>query len=172
MNFQVSKIMLNALSNMSEGVFQGAAVALSENKKAAKEEFQKETSLKIKEIINKLSNNSQISLEDIALIKLWIIGDAQSYTEGENNLNDWIQEYKRLADILVTYENRNCSAEDLFKLSGLLEDAVRVSYDIANFLEKKDRVSKFQLTVSEGLDREAKKILVNVLTGKLISGEY
>ena len=172
MNLQVINMMKDALNNMTEGAFQGAAAALSDSKGAAREELQKETSLRMKEIINKLADNKQISADEIALIKLWIIGDAESYEEEENNFNDWIEDYKRIINILSGYENKTLRAEDLFKLSGLLEDALRTSFDIANFLEKKDRINNFQLAVSDGLDKEERDTLVDVLRGKLRSPEY
>lgn len=172
MNLQVSKAMCDAVNNTTEGAFQGAGAILSESKRFVREELQAETASRIKDIINKLSDNSQISAEDIALIKLWIVGDAESYIQAENNLNDWLGEYKRLAGVLEGYENRACNTEDLFKLEGLLEDATRVSYDIANFLEKKNRINNFQLAVLDGLDKEERDILVDVLKGKLTSKEY
>jgi hypothetical protein len=172
MNLQVTKEMKNALSNMSEGAFQAAGAILNESRESVREAIQDTTSSKMQEIINKLSNNSQILQEDIALIKLWIIGDAESYTQEENNLNDWIEEFKRLCNILANYENRNCNVGDLFKLSGLLEDAMRVSYDITNILQIKDRISKFELAVSDGLDQEERGFLVDFLSGKIRSREY
>jgi len=146
--------------------------ALSESKRVAREQLQKETSSRMKLIINKLADNKQISVDEIALVELWIIGDAESYAGEENNFNDWIEEYKRLITILLNYEKKTLGLEDLSKLSGLLEDALRVSFDIANFLEKKSRMNNFKLAVSDGLDKEERDTLVDVLKDKLRSPDY
>lgn len=172
MNLQVTSAMENALSSMTDDAFQGVASVLSESKRAAREQLQKETFSKMKEIISKLAHGKQISAGEIALIELWIIGDAKSYEKEENNFNDWVKEYKRLANVLLGYENKTLSVDDLFQLSGLLEDALRLCFDIANFLEKKSRINNFKLAVSDGLDQGERKILVDVLTGKLNSPDF
>ena len=164
--------MKNALNSMTDDAFQGVASALSESKRVAREQLQKETSSRMKLIINKLADNKQISVDEIALVELWIIGDAESYAGEENNFNDWIEEYKRLITILLNYEKKTLGLEDLSKLSGLLEDALRVSFDIANFLEKKSRMNNFKLAVSDGLDKEERDTLVDVLKDKLRSPDY
>lgn len=169
MNLAVTKTMANARSTMSDGAFQQAGSALSEAINTVREEMQKETAPKIKEIINKLKSDEPISTEEINLIKIWIVGDAEGYTKMENNLQDWITEYERLEKSLANYEKKDCSSEDLLKLLGILEDAIRVGYDIANFLEKKDRINKFESAVADGLERNGRDFLAKILFGKLQS---
>lgn len=169
MKLDVAKTMATAKETMSEGAFQQAGSALSEAKNIVREEFQKRTSSEIKKILNKLQSDEHISIEETALIKAWIVGDAAEYTKMENNFQDWISEYERLRKSLVSYENKDCSFEELLKLHGILEDATRVSYDIANFLENKERIKKFESAVGDGLDKDERDILVNILIGKLQS---
>jgi hypothetical protein len=172
MKLDVTKAMANAKQTMSDSAFQQAGSALSEAKHIVREEAQKRTSAEIKKIIDKLRANEGVSTEEIALIKMWIIGDAIGYTKMENNFQDWISEYERLRDSLARYENKDCSSEELLKLHGMLEDATRVSYDIANFLEKQDRIKKFESAVGDGLDNDERNTLVRVLTGKLQSPDF
>jgi hypothetical protein len=172
MKIEVTKIMINARNAMSEGAFQQAANVLSEVKNIVREEAQKKTSPEIKKIIEKLQSGSPVTTEEIALIKAWIVGDATAYTTMENNFQDWLSEYERLVNSLVAYENKDCSSEELLKLHGILEDAIRVSYDIANFLEQKDRINKFESAVADGLDKDERDILVKMLINKLRSPQY
>ena len=167
MKLNVTKVMANAKEAMSDDAFQKAASALSNAKKMVREEAQKKTSAEIEKIINKLQSNERMSTDEIGLIKAWIVGDAIGYTKMENNLQDWISEYDRLQNSLASYENKDCSSEELLKLHGILEDATRVSYDIANFLEKKDRIDKFESAAEDGLDKDERDILVKILIGKL-----
>ncbi len=171
MDLKVARIMQEALNSMTDDAFQGVGAALSQSREAVREQIQDQTSSRIlvKEVINKLSLNQRLTSEDIALMRLWIVGDAESYALCESNLNDWLEEYKRLAGALAGYENRACDAGDLFKLGGLLEDAERVTYDIANLLEKKERINKFEAAVSDGLDPDERETLVDVLNEKLRS---
>jgi len=169
MNLGVTKAMANARNSMSDDTFQQAGSALSAAKNIVREEMQKETSPRIKEIISKLKSNRQIAAEEIALIKAWIVGDAEGYIKMENNFQDWVSEYERLEIILARYESKDCSPEDLLKLHGVIEDATRVSYDIANFLEQQVRIKKFESAVADGLDKNGRDTLVRILTGKLQS---
>lgn len=172
MNFEVSKTMANARNVISDGSFQQAANVLSKAKNLVREEAQKKTSPEIKKIIDKLQSGSPLTTEEIALMKAWIVGDATAYTTMENNLQDWLAEYERLEESLAAYENKDCSPEELLKLYGILEDAIRVSYDIANFLEQKDRIKKFESAVADGLNKDESDVLVKILIGKIESAKY
>jgi len=166
----VSRIMSQAEENMTSGSFLHTAVVLSENKDAAREKIQETTTEDIKNVIRKLKGDESLSQEDIEYMKLWIVGDAQSYTRMENNFNDWISEFKRLKGALKEYENRDLSREEFLNIQGILEDAARVAADIGNFLEKKERIKKFEEATQspQSLDRN---ILVEVLEQKIKSPE-
>jgi hypothetical protein len=172
MELQVTNIIKKAIAEMTDDSWQASAAQLSASKDAVREYLQEKTSSQIEEIIGKLSQNIPLSVEDIGLIESWIVGDAESYMQMENDCNSWIEESKRLSTTLQTFENKECTLEELFKLSGILEDAIRNSYDIANFLEKKERIQKFKSAVSDGLDEDEKNILIEVLNGKLRSTDY
>lgn len=164
--------MQDALNNMSEGNFEKTASLLNDNRDMVKEELKKQTSDKINAIISKLSGNEQITPEEISLIELWIVGDAESYTQLEDSYHDLVEEYKKLANALTAYENKDCQMDDLFKLLGLLEDASHISYNIADYLEKKNRISNFKSAIAEGFDQDKKAFLIDFLSGKLRSSGY
>jgi len=172
MNFGVADVMAKAIETMSEGAFQSAGSALTDAKAFVRGEIQNRTSSEIEKIIQKLQSSEQISDEEIDLVKTWIVGDAMGYSKIENNFQDWISEYERLQTALASYDNKDCSSEDLLTLNGILEDAARISYDIANFLEKKESIRKFEAAVGDGLDKDERDILVRVLLGKLRSDNY
>lgn len=169
MELNVTSTMSGARSENTDAAFQGAAFALSEAKNAVREEMQAKTAPQIKSIISKLKSEKEISSEEIELVKAWIVGDADAYVEMENSFDEWVEEYEALEELIRTYEKKDYSAEDLFNLHGILEDAIRVSYDIANFLEKKERIEKFDASVSDGLDKDERDILVRFLIHKLDS---
>lgn len=172
MRLGVSELMANATESMSDGAFQQAASALSDAMNMVREEAQKRTAAEIVKIVNKLKSGQRISVDEITLIKVWIVGDASGYTKMENDFQDWISEYDRLRNSLASYENRDCSSEEFFEIQGILEDATRISYDIANFIQKKDRIQNFELAIGDGLDSGERDILLNALISKLQSPEY
>jgi len=170
----ISETMTNARNNPSNDSFQQVGNTLNNNKNIIREGIQNVTSSEINNIISKLQNDKQLVAEELELIKLWIIGDAESYIKMENNFQDWMEEFKRLETVLIQYEDEDCSINDLFEIHGVLEDAIRVSYDIANYLEKKERIGKLHSSLSDttALAKKDRDILVRVLTGKLKSPDY
>jgi hypothetical protein len=167
----ITKAMEEAQASMSGESFQKIGSLLSLNNDIVREEIQKETSKDIKIIIDKLKKDKPISTEELKLIKLWIVGDADSYIKMENNFEDWLGEFDRLKAVLRKHEDKESSVSDLYKLQGILQDAVRVCYDIALFLESKERISKFE-NASRKLTDKDKDTLMKVLTGKLQSPHY
>jgi hypothetical protein len=172
MKLHVAKTMANAIEAMSDAAFQQAGSALLKAKDTVREVAQERTTSEIKKIISKLQSNERVSSEETALVRTWIVGDAVAYTDMENNFQDWLSEYERLHNSLAAYEDTDCSYEELLKVHGLLEDATRVSLDIANFLEKKERIKKFESAVDDGIDKDEGDILGEILIGKLQSPKY
>ena len=167
----VSEMMKESLENIVSGDFQRASQLLSDGKAAVREKIQEETSGKMKGIISKLKNSTPLNSEELDCVRLWIVGDAEGYTQMENNFNDWLKEFKRLEGVLTGYENRTLTPDELFKLQGILEDAVRVSADIANYLEKKERIQRFEQATLDQASID-KDILMSMLQGKLVSPDY
>jgi hypothetical protein len=172
MNLNVTTAMADARRAMTDSAFQQAASMMSEAKRAVCEEMQKETSSRIETIVENLVSDEPLSADDLALVKEWIVGDAEGYTKMENNFNDWLAEYDRLEGSLARYEGRDCSSDELLQLQGILEDATRISYDIATFLEKQERVKHFDDAVADGLDEYERDALARVLANKLRSPSY
>jgi hypothetical protein len=172
MNLDVTKAMADARTTMTENAFQQAASVVSDAKNAVREKAQQKTFSEMKTILGKLQSNAPVTNQEVALIRAWVVGDAESYTKTENNFQDWLSEYDRLEKTLADYEGTECASEDLLKLHAILEDATRISYDIANFLEKQDRIRKFESAVADGLDENERDLLVSVLTNKLKSPNY
>jgi hypothetical protein len=169
MNLNVSRAMASARQAMTDGAFQQAASQVSDAKNGVREEMQRKTSPKIEAIIANLQSGDPLTTDEVALMKEWIVGDAEGYTEMENNFQDWLSEYDRLETSLARYEGKDCTLDELSQLQGILEDATRTSYDIATFLEKQERMKRFDAAVADGLDEDERDTLARVLTEKLRS---
>jgi hypothetical protein len=172
MNLKISNVMVNARNDMTDGAFQQAGCALSAAKQIVREEAQKKTSSQMKAIIDKLRTSDPISDQEASLIKTWIVGDAEGYLEMENDFPSWLSEYDRLVQSLADYEKKDCSSEELLMLRGILDDATRISYDIANYLENQGRVRKLESALADGLDERERDVLVETLFHKLNSQDY
>ena len=164
----LSKIMQEAQENMVSVEFQRASMKLSDSKGEVREEIQNITAQEMKVILKKLESEKSLTSEELECVRLWIVGDAAYYIEMENNFEDWLKEFSRLKEVLVGYEAQVLSIEALSQAHGILEDATRISADISNFLEKKERVVQFTKATKDldVLDREA---LRDILKLKLLS---
>lgn len=167
---EILRIMGDAQSSLTSEVYMRSHGLLSDGRQAVRERIQEMTIKRMRTVISKLDENKDLLADDLECVKLWIVGDAESYTRMENNFQDWISEFERLKGVLAKYTGSDLSADDLVKLQGVLEDALRVSADIANFLEKKERIKKFETATQDpaSLDRE---ILKKVLESKLSSSK-
>lgn len=159
-----------ALAAPSDGGFRHTGGLLGEEKAAVRERMQAKTAPEIAMIIKKLKVDQEITPQDIDLIRLWIVGDAHGYVDAENDYQHWLTEYGRLREVLEGFADRDLGVEELVRVQGLLEDTVRVSFDIANYLEKKERIENFDQTTRDPAQIN-KQVLAALLSRKLESGE-
>ncbi len=161
----------DAQQNNDAGTYQRLATVFSEYEGELREYIQEITKGQISKIIEKLDNRQDINEEEMAFIKLWIVGDADYYTQMENNFKDWLMELSRI----VTQIDRTAAQQDIdfgtaSRLRAVIEDGKRVIYDISFFLEKKEREEKFADATME-LDNEEKDLLAKLLRSKIASKE-
>ena len=88
----------------------------------------------------------------------------------ENNYQEWLDEFRRLAEIIRGYVSTAESAENLLALEGILEDANRLSADLRHYLEEKDRVDRFNAAI-DNLTPEDGAVILSILRGMLTSPE-
>lgn len=162
----VSGIMGEAKASGTSDAYTRSATFLHAANEEIREEIQAATSGKIQAIIRKLESREKLDSEEKELVKTWIVGDAQSHVAVENNFNDWVEEFQRLQAAISRYENREISEMDWFGLHGMVQDAMRVAADIADFLEKKERIQRFE-EASREIDEGGADVLLMMLTAKL-----
>jgi hypothetical protein len=167
---EIVESMAQALQAKADGAFRQAGRLLSEEKTALREQLQAQTAPAIAAVIRKLRAEQDISPAEIDLVRLWIIGDAEGYLSAENDFQHWLDEFARLRESLSRYLGRDLASDEIVALQGILEDAVRVSFDIANYLEKKERVENFDQTTRDP-SRINKSVLATLLSRKLESDD-
>ena len=101
-------------------------------------------------------------------VKLWVVGDAEGYVKMENNFQDWLEEYRRLLDIIADWEGKTGSVQELVEVHGVLEDAIKVADAVAHFLEDRERVARFENAMSN-LNAEDNKFIAGMLKSMLAS---
>ena len=126
-------------------------------------------------LIKKLKKNDEITGTDLQIIEKWIVGDAKYYIEIENNFQDWVNECKRLNDLLKKYGSESFVEDEtsLFRLNALLVDLRYTLADVIRYLNFSNRVKNFMDSASKGMaDKEDKKILADLIERQLYSEEF
>ena len=130
--------------NTEEGYFNKATATLVSLGDYLREQTQAETSEKFSMIINKLKTPEEITESDLMLIRLWIVGDAASYVQVENDYQEWLEELNRLFGVIEELKKQDLSLENMYKLQGTARDAIRVIGDIVFFKQLQERINKFE----------------------------
>ncbi|HEY9073057.1 MAG TPA: hypothetical protein VIN67_02895, partial [Desulfobaccales bacterium] len=159
---EVSQIVRTAASSPSSDQFSQAGMALVKARDQVREELQKQSASTMKPIIQKLEKNQPLSLEEKDLVKLWIVGDAEGYTKKENDYVEWLEEFKRLGEVIGASASLPSSLAEILDFYGSLEDAVRVAADLQFFLEEKERVARFEQAI-QNLSKEDAELLAGIL---------
>lgn len=136
-----------------------------------REHVQGRTNDEIKIVIRKLQDGSQLMEDDIELIRLWIVDDAEQYMKLENNFDDWQEELKRLMAEITKYKEAESDVKTASELRGLFRDGSRVLADIFFYVQQKDRVAKFE-QASKQLGPQERALLVGLLEQKMKSSEF
>jgi hypothetical protein len=136
-----------------------------------REYLQDMTGDKVKQIIKKLKGRDPIAPDDLEIIRLWLVGDADYYLKYENNYNDWTAELKRLMQDINTCNVDSPDVGTVTRLRSLFRDASRVIADLFYYTEQKDRVMKFSSSTEE-IDDEERAIIARLLEQKLKSQDF
>jgi len=165
----ISRVMeISAQSSADDLDRVGANLDAAKNQ--VREIIQDLTGPQMEAIVKKLEKGEALAQEEKDYVRSWIIGDAESYTRVENHLQAWLQEFRALQSAVQGYEDREVSVQDLLNLHAILEDAVRVAADIEAFLEKKERIERFEKTI-QSFDKEDASFIISILKGQLESEE-
>lgn len=113
-------------------------------------------------LIDKLRAGTSLTEADLAMMESFIVGDAEAYTRLENNLQDWLAELARLVGVLGAM-SKGLQGRGWLDALGEVEDAHRVLNDVCNYLQQKERVTRFRRTIGAGLTPERTQMLIEIL---------
>lgn len=163
------------LRSLDGDALQTASLPLTDLRNELREVIQEKLREPTKDIMKKLKRDKDLSPGDLHLIEKWIVGDAEYYTEMENNFNEWVEECKRLRTSLEYYTSSSLEKDEvnLFKLNALITDLKFTLDDVIRYVEAKERIRRFRESIGTGtLDRETKKWLADMIKRQLASGEF
>ena len=136
----------------------------------AREAFQSKLKDEYLSIAVKLEGGAEITPAEREALELLIIGEAKHYLKYENDFESWKEELKRLAgEMEKVAVSGSESIEDVMHLQGLCREAKGVLPDITFYLREKERIVRFEDTMRETLDPEARNFLAEIIKGMMES---
>jgi len=133
-----------------------------------REEYQAETSVKVRELINKLKNKND-SL-DLELLENYIIGDAKSYIEAfEPTYQNCLQTLIELTKTLKEFDYENYNDTDLIIYLGKAKTLIKITENMSFYLQEKKRINDFKTALSNGIDKVEAHFFSDILDFKLKS---
>jgi hypothetical protein len=138
----------------------------------AREAFQDKLKDEYLSIAEKLESGAEITPAEREALELLIIGEAKHYLKYENDLENWKKELKRLAgEMEKVPASGSESIEDVMHLQALCREAKGVLPDITFYLREKERIKRFEDTMRETLDPEARRFLAEIIKGMMESSK-
>jgi DNA-binding FadR family transcriptional regulator len=164
----MSQAMKQAQDDNTSESYGYVATQLVQSKNAIWQAIEQATAEAIAAIIGKLENNQPLDEAEKQTVKLWVVGDAEGYVKMENNFQEWMEEYRRLLEIIAAAEGRTGSVQELVEMHGVLEDAIKMADAVAHFLEGRERVARCAKALSN-LTAEDNKFIAGMLKSMLAS---
>lgn len=166
----MSQAMNQAQADNTSESYGYVATQLVQSKNGVRQAIEQATAEAVAAIIGKLEHNQPLTEAEKQTIRLWVVGDAEGYLKMENNFQDWLQEYRRLLDVIADWEGKTGSVQELVQVHGVLEDAIKVADAVAHYLEDRERVARFESAMST-LNAEDNKFIAGMLKSMLASPE-
>jgi len=164
----MSQAMKQAQADNTSESYGYVATQLVQSKNGIQQAIEQATAGAVAAIIGKLENNQPLTDAEKQTVKLWVVGDAEGYIKMENSFQDWLQEYRRLLEVIAAGEGQTGSVQELVEMHGVLEDAIRVADAVAHYLEARERVARCANALSN-LKAEDNKFIAGMLKSMLAS---
>jgi len=164
----MSRAMKQAQADNTSESYGYVATELVKSKDGIRQAIEQATAESVAAIVGKLENNQPLNEAEKQTVKLWVVGDAEGYLKMENNFQDWLEEYRRLLDVIADWEGKTGSVQELVEVHGVVEDAIKVADAVAHFLEDRERVVRFENAISN-LNAEDNKFIAGMLKSMLAS---
>lgn len=165
---QLSRMTLGVDSDVDEGKLNQISSLLVDMDDNLREGVQGQSAAAMEAIIRCLHEEGEISREDLALIRLWMVSDAEFYVQMENDFHNWIIELNRIFSNISSLRKNELTPETMGKISGSIRDGLRVIADVIYFRQQEQRIERFE-RATRRLYSEDKLHLARILSQKLLS---
>jgi hypothetical protein len=114
-----------------------------------------------------LEDGDALSDADLAVIRAFLISDAEHYVMHEDSYMAWVHQLNHLMDD-IAHRLEQVDRESIADLRGVTKDAVRLMPDIRNYLDEKRRINQFESAL-KSLNHSSRDTIARILREHLAS---
>jgi hypothetical protein len=118
-----------------------------------------------KALIAKLRAGAALSADDLATLRLLMVGDADYYIKYDEELDRCKTEVVKIIAEMQRVQASELTADAMMHLSVLSLEARLLLELTRHYFEARDRVARFDTATSVAIDRDAASALVRILEG-------
>jgi len=148
--------------SIDEGRLNALSGTLASLDTELREQIQAATAAQVAPLITALQADGPVEPDDLDLIQLWLVGDAEYYLKMENDFPAWIAELNRLIGVLRDLRSEAVTPTTMSRVEATVRDALRVSADIVFYRQQEERVRSFQ-NAAKDLSRDDKRMIADLL---------
>lgn len=167
---QIVQLTARAQDNETETNYQQLQGSVGELESMTREASQALVKDKCRPILTKLEGDVPLSEDELRIVRLLLVGDADYYLESEDNLDQWRDDVVRVTGEIEQLQSSDLSEVDnLMRLQALCRDAMRVLPDMAYYFRQQERVRNFENTSSGPISIETKRVVADLIRSMLDS---
>jgi len=156
-------------------VLERLEIQLGELSQMARELMQERYHATFMALADKLESGDRLDDHDHRFLALLITGPATAYRRGEDDVDSWREDIRRVADLLDAAPAEE-GAEDAeivhyLRIQAAVEEGKRVVPDLRFFLSEGERVKRF-VSATESIAPEERRFLARVIRDRLSSPRY
>ncbi|MDD4004806.1 MAG: hypothetical protein PHW69_06335 [Elusimicrobiaceae bacterium] len=140
--------------------------ALYEVNNSIRMKVQELTRPELEDIIRALDARIPLAPEQLATLRICIIGDAENYVRQEKDYATWHNELKELSGVIATSDLETASLDQLARVQGHIMDALNLIPSIQKYLEARDRIARFEQS-SADIDPVKAELLIKLIENRL-----
>lgn len=135
----------------------------------AREAFQAQ--LDCRSLLSKLTAGQPLTGEDLKILELMIVGEAESYLKYESEVEEWKAQLKRVIDQIGALQSSSFDTNTLMQLRAFCREAHESIADLVFYFDAKERADKFRAATQGPIDAEGYRFLAQMVREMLTSDQ-
>ncbi len=122
-------------------------------------------------LVRKLRAGESLSPEEMATLRLLIVGDADYYVKYDEEFDRCKTELAKIVAEIARLKQGGFNADSLMHLSVLCREADSLLVLAQHYLDARDRVRRFEASTKGAIDRDSARTLATIVEGMVAQSQ-